>query len=198
MKASLGIFVGGKSSRMGGFPKGLIQYEGERLVERMVRVAHEAELDPLLIGAADEYAGIVPDVPRIEDAPQGIGPLGGLGGLLAEGRGSGRSCMIAVACDMPAVSAAVLHAILALEAVAPVLAAQRDGRWEPFLARYSRNVTSAFEAFVAAGGRSFQRLFAAHAAPLTIDPAILSDRVLCDWDAPADLPPEATLERPTK
>ena len=184
MRASLGIFVGGRSSRMGGFPKGLIVHRGERLVERLVRLAREAGLDPLLVGEAAPYAGYVADVPRVDDVPTNIGPLGGLGGLMQELLQSGRPAALAVACDMPAVDAAALRALLALPA-APIWAARRAGRWEPFLARYSVSAADAVARYVADGGRSFQPLLGKLATPL---PAGFDPATLEDWDAPVDLP----------
>jgi molybdopterin-guanine dinucleotide biosynthesis protein A len=80
-----GIFVGGASTRMRGQPKGrlLARDTGEPLIVRSARLLRLARLTPVLVGEARAYDDLLPDVPRIADAPQGVGPLGGLAGLFA-------------------------------------------------------------------------------------------------------------------
>jgi molybdopterin-guanine dinucleotide biosynthesis protein A len=164
----IGIFVGGAGRRMGGLSKGLlIGPTGETLFARAMRVAQSVG-EVVVVGDASAYG-----VAGIADDPPGIGPIGGLRALLAGGSA------IALACDMPYVEAEHLHALRAHAASAAIVAARREGRWEPFLARYDASVLPAITPYV----RSFQQLFAVVApAEIAIDAHALDD-----WDTPADI-----------
>ncbi len=95
-----GIFVGGASTRWGGMPKGLLQLaSGETLVGRWRTLFDSLGIETVLVGQHPSYATLGLDC--VADEPAGIGPLGGLVGLLA--RADGRR-VVAVACDMPYVS----------------------------------------------------------------------------------------------
>jgi molybdopterin-guanine dinucleotide biosynthesis protein A len=174
-----GIFVGGRATRMGGIAKGLLRVDGEPLVVRTVRVAREVGLEPVWVGLHDAgYRAAVPGLREIADAPRGIGPLGGLAGLLAHGSA------IALACDMPFVSAALLARLLHEQPHAKVLAPRFDERWEPLCARYDASISATLAAQINAGTRSFQRLFAA----LPVERFALDARdELIDWDTPDDV-----------
>ena len=177
MRGALGIFVGGASRRMGR-PKGLLEFEGETLLARAVRLAREAELRPLLVGAAAPYRGLAPEVPRLDDEPLGVGPLGGLGALL-----SAAPVAVALACDMPFVDLATLVTLRDHPSDAPVVAAQHDGVWEPLCARYRRSALPFIDEQLRLGRHSLQALLdrCGEAIP------IAAER-LRDWDAPSDLP----------
>jgi molybdenum cofactor guanylyltransferase len=183
----IGIFVGGRSTRMGGKPKGLLPApdSGEPLVVRSCRLAREAGLDPCLVGAAQAYAPLLPELAIVADAPAGIGPLGGLLGLL---RSAGGAPVVALACDMPHVTQALLARLAAADVQGDVLAARgQKGLWEPLCARYeTARVHPPLERAIAAGVRSFQRLF----AQLELEELSLSaEELACltDWDRPEDV-----------
>lgn len=180
----LGIFVGGASRRMGGRPKGLLPAPGSSsltLVESLVAAGRVAGLAPVLVGAAEPYAAVVPAVRRLADAPAGVGPLGGLHALV---RTAGTGDAIAVACDMPYVDAAILERLARHPSAAAVVAARRAEGWEPLLARYrAPAVRPVLERALAEGVRSFQDLFERlEVEPLEIDADL--GRALVDWDTP--------------
>ena len=183
----LAIFVGGASSRMGGAPKGLIPIAktGESIVDRQLRLATELGLWPVFVGAAEPYALRWPNVRVIEDLPKGIGPLGGLSGVL---HAAGDARVIALACDMPHVSAALLARLNTAEPDACLLAARStDGRWDPLCARYDGvPLLPHVQTAIAVGIRSFQGLF----ARLTVSELVLDEderQQLVDWDTPEDV-----------
>jgi molybdopterin-guanine dinucleotide biosynthesis protein A len=182
----MGIFVGGSSSRMGGTPKGLLPARdtGEPLVVRLSRLGSELGFEPVLVGKADAYVTTVPTLRVIGDEPAGIGPLGGLQGLL---RAAGSRSAIAVACDMPAVSKPLLSKLAHTSPNAMVVAPKREGRWEPLCARYSPFATAPLlGAALARGVRSFQELFdALEVVELTLSSA--EQAGLVDWDSPEDV-----------
>jgi molybdopterin-guanine dinucleotide biosynthesis protein A len=178
-----GIFVGGAATRMGGQAKGLMRAsDGRTIVDRWLAIlAAAGVLDVVLVGSHPAYAGL--GLAAIHDEPPGIGPLGGLASLLRRA-GDGRA--IAVACDMPFVSSALVERLLVAPA-APVVAPRRDGRWEPLCARYDAARVLPF-AIRRAGSRdhSLQRLLDdSGASELPIAPHEANE--LRDWDAPEDL-----------
>jgi molybdopterin-guanine dinucleotide biosynthesis protein A len=181
--AIAGIFVGGKATRMGGRAKGLLLgTDGRTLVDRLSGVLTPLVSELVLVGEASAYASA--GLEAIEDEVPGIGPLGGLVGLLR--RGSGRM-VLALAGDMPWVSPGLIGRLLGAPEEAPIVAPRLEGRWEPLCARYdSRIVLPLALAHAAAADRSLQRLLdAAPAVPLpegSYDP-----RELRDWDEPADI-----------
>jgi len=189
MTSIAGIFVGGASSRMGGRPKGLLEVPvtREKIVVKLVRIAREADLEPMLVGDATHYRPIAPGVPILPDEPPGMGPLGGLAALLAAARDRPA---IALACDMPYVTRELVARLATARADGPVLAARAAddaARWEPFFARYdSSRVRSALEGVLARGERSMHALLAS----VRVDELVLTDderTTLRDWDSPSDV-----------
>jgi molybdopterin-guanine dinucleotide biosynthesis protein A len=172
---------------MGGAPKGLLLApdSAESLIARLARVGRDAGLEPILVGSA-ELGEVGRSLPRILDCAPRVGPLSGLASLL-DHAGS-RPC-IAVACDMPRVSAAFLTRLHRESPEAAVLA-PRDaatGKWEPLCARYDPTVVAPILArAIDAGARSFQELF----RELSVVELELTDSEraeLHDWDTPEDI-----------
>jgi molybdopterin-guanine dinucleotide biosynthesis protein A len=173
-RLTVGIFVGGRGSRLGGVAKGnLALPNGEKLAERL--------------GAADAYASL--GLPALADAPAGIGPLGGLRALLLHAQASGHSHALALSCDLPYLGAELLVR-LATEAPPAHCLAPRDGDlWHTFIARYAVASLPALEATVAAGDRALQRFVARlgdRAVELPVSPSERDQ--LRDWDTPEDAP----------
>jgi molybdenum cofactor guanylyltransferase len=182
-----GIFVGGQSTRMGGFPKGRLaaQDTGEPLIVRTSRLLIALGVTPLLVGAAEAYADLLPALVRLGDRPAGVGPLGGLGALLHAAEGEH---VLALACDMPFLSQTLLEKLIVTHADADVLAAKgAGGFWEPFCARYRvSGVVPALSATLADQQRSFRALFTR--VSLAVLPLENSERALLrDWDTREDV-----------
>lgn len=185
------IFVGGRSSRMG-TDKGLLEAPGKEmsLLESLVAAADEAGLEVALVGDARPYASIAVGVPRVDDRPQGAGPLGGLAGAVELASRRGHARIIAVACDMPYVDADVLRMIADHPSDSAILAPRRgdDAPWEPMLARYEvARVASVLDDALRRGTRSFQAFFQdVRVQALPVTDAVR--RALEDWDTPSDVP----------
>ena len=197
-KLVAGIFIGGVSSRMnggpGGPPKGMLAApDGRSIVARCRDLLVEVGAVPLLIGRRDGYASVglevVPDAH--EDA--GAGPLAGLCALLA--RAGDDAHALAIACDMPFVTRALLERLAFAPPAVAVAPRDDEGRWQPFFARYDVArarpvVESRLAAIVGqsadAPPRSLQSLLdALGAVPLDADAA--DSEALADWDTPEDL-----------
>jgi len=178
-----GVFVGGPAVRMGGRPKGLLRGpDGVTLVERWRAMLTELGAAVVLVGDAGAYGGL--GWTALQDEPPGVGPLGGLVALL---RHAGARPALAVACDMPFVSRALVERLLAAPADAPIVAPRREGRWEPLCARYDpARVLPLAVARAASTHHSLQRLLDdAGAAALPLLPHEADE--LRDWDSPGDV-----------
>lgn len=208
MSTGLGVLVGGRSSRMGGQPKGLLHVPGsdESLVVHALRVGAEAGCAPRwLVGDLDVYDelalaheselgasfadGAEPAFRgRLQDDPAQVGPLGGLRALLLAASANGLPHVIVVACDMPHLTPALLTALREHPSLDAVLAARRgaDAPWEPLLARYRPALLlPAVDAALAAGERSFQKLLLRVTVTEFQAPGL--ERALLDWDRPEDV-----------
>ncbi len=179
----IGVLAGGRGTRMGGRDKSRLPAPdtGEALAARLVRLAAELGLHSVLIGGAP-----LPPSPHLLDDPPGIGPIGGLCALLTA---AGEQPAIALACDLPHVSAALLERLVREQPSACVLA-PRDplsGKWQPLFARYEPAVVlPVFRAAIERGVRSMQTVL----RELPVHELLLSDterKLLHDWDWPSDL-----------
>jgi molybdopterin-guanine dinucleotide biosynthesis protein A len=195
MTTIVGIFVGGASTRMGGWPKGLLlapREEGaaprERVVERIARVARAVANDVVLVGAHEAYGSL--GMRAIADAREGEGPLGGVVALLEHAAERGARA-IAIACDMPYVTRAVLERLATHAPEASAVAPKVDGAWQALFARYDapRALETARPLLGPADGKGSRGpsalLDALHAEVLPLGDD--ERRALRDWDAPEDM-----------
>ncbi len=186
----VGIFVGGKSTRMQGRPKGLLVAPGSplTLVERLAALAQHTlpAARVVLVGRHPAYDGVVlPQLPDRGDA--GAGPLAGLAALCHEAARLGTGEVLCLACDLPYIEAALLERLACHAPDQPAVAARVDGRWQPFFARYRSDAATP----VIAARLASRRLglygvldeLGAAALPIDEDEA----RQLCDWDTPQDV-----------
>lgn len=165
-----------------GTPKALLAspHGDGNLAEHAVALLRACCDDVVLVGARAPLGDL--GVPTLADARADSGPLGGLVSLL---RVAGDRTVIAVACDMPYVTPALLACLVA--APPCVALAPRDaGRWEPLFSRWTAAALPRAEAHLAAAQLSLQALLdalGAHELPLDAD----ARRALRDWDTPADV-----------
>jgi molybdopterin-guanine dinucleotide biosynthesis protein A len=187
----VGIFVGGRGSRMGGVAKGLLKAPGSEttLVERLLQqLAHAAPTaETVLVGSAEPYESL--GLRAVADEPAGIGPLGGLLGLLSFARERGSATVLVLACDLPRLDAAIISRLLNDSAETHAGVAEQMGVRNPLIARY------ATEPALIAGQRVFQNEHRSLQAVLDyLEPHVtrlrLTDAeatVFDDWDEPGDL-----------
>jgi molybdopterin-guanine dinucleotide biosynthesis protein A len=136
----------------------------------------------VLVGRSAAYAAL--GLEALCDEPAAIGPLGGLVALLRRAAGGHA---LALACDMPFVTSALLARLISAP-VAPVVAPRRGDRWEPLCALYDAAAVLPLALARATGAdHSLQRLLeAAGARALALEPD--DARALRDWDRPEDIP----------
>jgi len=173
---------------MGGVAKGnLTLPSGEQLGARLVAECRAALPDSpvVLVGAADDYASL--GLVALADAPAGIGPLGGLRALLLHARAEGRAHALALSCDLPYLSAALVTR-LAREAPTAGFLAPREGElWSTLVARYGVAALAQIDAAIAASEHALQRLVRRLGAG-AVELVVSDDerRELHDWDTPQD------------
>ena len=178
-----GIFVGGGSTRMGGHPKGLLRTSsGDSIVLRLRSLFDSLGVETVLVGAQSAYADT--GMEMIADRPSGIGPLGGLAALLERAQDG---YAIAVACDMPHVSQALLQKLADHPSVATVVAPRSQHGWEPLFARYRAGTArSVIAEQISERRHSLQALLdAAGAEVIALSEAEWHE--VGDWDTPADV-----------
>jgi len=136
--ATLAILGGGKGKRLGGAPKGLIALGGKTILERQLELGGSSFAEVLLVADdASAYAALLaarPEVRLVQDVIPGKGAPGGVHAALAAARSE---WVVAVACDMPFVTAKVVEVLLSERAPdVDVVAFQAGGRLQPLLAAY--------------------------------------------------------------
>ncbi len=189
MTILIGIFVGGRGTRMGHVPKGLLPLpDGRSVLARLLDECRAALPAATLglVGDATPYSNFA--LPAIADDPRGIGPIGGLRGLLLEAARQNCGSALALACDMPELGRGLIARLAGERSDSWLLAPCAGGRWDPLCGRYATSALPAIDAAIAAGERSLQRVFArlaAHAHPLELSAD--EQRELHDWDSPEDM-----------
>ena len=141
------IQAGGRSTRMGGAPKALMDVGGRRIIDRVVDVVAAVTGDVLLVtNTPDLYADL--GVRMVGDAyPDG----GSLGGIYSGLRAAAGEAIFTVACDMPFLSADVARLLVARAAEADVVIPETGGQLETLHACYGRRCLPAMEQRLRAG-----------------------------------------------
>ena len=141
------IQAGGRSTRMGGEPKALMDVAGKRIVERVADTL-AAVLDDVLIvtNTPERYAFL--HLPMVADRYPDGGALGGIFTGLAAARGDGA---FTVACDMPFLHPDVVRLVLARAGEADVVIPRVDGQYETMHAWYGKACLALMEARLRAG-----------------------------------------------
>lgn len=106
------ILAGGENSRYGA-PKALAPVGGVPIVERVAAALRQVTPD-LVVSANEPGLFTSLGVPIHPDERPGLGPLGGIHTALLRAQEAGRLGILAVACDMPFPSVALLKRMAAL------------------------------------------------------------------------------------
>ena len=146
------VLAGGAARRYGGRPKGLIELEGRRILDRVVEAVQAATgAPPLVVANAADGPAWRPDLRTIPDVRPGHGSLGGIHTAVVSGPGP----VLCVAWDMPFVSSGLLAALVDGAAAGDYDAflPQSDGRRgvEPLCAVYGPACGPAIERQLALG-----------------------------------------------
>lgn len=149
------IIAGGRSVRYGA-PKALATVGGVRIIDRVLAALHDVPVSPLLIANQPELFADL-GVPVFPDVVTDAGALGGILTALQRAHDDGASGILAVACDMPFLSSALLRTLVATAdaRAADVVIPESDGPrgLEPMCAYYRVSCIAAIERALAEGNR---------------------------------------------
>jgi molybdopterin-guanine dinucleotide biosynthesis protein A len=129
------IQAGGKSTRMGGRPKALIELGGRRIIER-VMTALAAAVDDLLVvtNTPELYAFL--DLPMVADIYPEHGSLGGIYSGLTAAPGD---AAFTVACDMPFLHPDIVRLVVGRAGAGDVVIPRVEGQYETLHALYRKS-----------------------------------------------------------
>jgi molybdenum cofactor guanylyltransferase len=129
---TLAIIAGGQGRRLSGVPKGLLTVQGRTVLERLLSQAPHFGDVLLVANVPEPYARF--GLRTVADVVPGKGAPGGVHAALVAAR---TPWVVAVACDMPFVSAEVLRVLLeARDEAVDAVCFEVLGRLEPLLAAY--------------------------------------------------------------
>jgi molybdopterin-guanine dinucleotide biosynthesis protein A len=141
------IQAGGRSTRMGGEPKALLEVGGRRIVERVADVLGQVTDDLLMVTNTPELFEWM-RLPMVPDAfPDG----GSLGGIYSGLKAAPGEAAFTVACDMPFLSIAVARLVTSRAGDADVVAPRVGAHYETLHACYGRACLGPMERRLAAG-----------------------------------------------
>jgi molybdopterin-guanine dinucleotide biosynthesis protein A len=124
-KFAAAILAGGKASRYGGAPKGLLEAApGVSILEKTLREITAAGIKEIIILANEPGPYERFGLPIVPDIRPGIGPLGGIEAGLAHFAGR-YDAVLFLPCDLPGITASEISALLSsFEAGASVVFAE--------------------------------------------------------------------------
>ncbi|HXU89861.1 MAG TPA: molybdenum cofactor guanylyltransferase [Methylomirabilota bacterium] len=141
------IQAGGRSTRMGGEPKALLELGGKRIIERVIDAVGSV-LDDLLVvtNTPERYAFL--GLPMVPDAfPEG----GALGGIYTGLRAAGGEAAFTVACDMPFLHPAIVRMVVERARDGDVVIPRTGDQLETMHAVYGKRCLGPMEARLRAG-----------------------------------------------
>ena len=128
------IQAGGKSTRMGGRPKALMELGGRRIIDRVVEVLRGVTRDVLLVTNTPElYATL--GLPMVPDVFPDHGSLGGIYSGLKAAPGE---AAFTVACDMPFLMPEVARLVIDRAGLADVVVPKIADQFETLHACYAK------------------------------------------------------------
>jgi len=135
------IQAGGKSTRMGGRPKALMELGGRRIIDRVADVVRAVTDDLLLVTNTPElYASLA--LPMVPDV---FPDHGSLGGVYSGLRAAPGDAAFTVACDMPFLTPEVARLVIDRAALADVVVPTLGGRLETLHACYAKSCLGPME-----------------------------------------------------
>jgi molybdenum cofactor guanylyltransferase len=140
------VQAGGKSTRMGGLPKALIQLGGRSIVERVVAALTPVVDDLLVVTNTPELYAFL-GLPMVADVYPDHGSLGGIySGLRAAGE-----IAFTVACDMPFLHPEIVRLVIARAGEGDVVIPRVGEQLETMHAAYGKACLPPIEERLRAG-----------------------------------------------
>ena len=151
MAATAIVLAGGRSRRMRGADKSLLEIEGmsmrEYLVSRLID-----HFDDVILSVGSGAGCRLPGVVVMPDTGSGVGPVMG---LLTSLQGSESELNFVTGCDMPDIDMSLIYRLMTIDKASDASLLLSDGKREPLFAVYRKRVESVAADYLAGGGRSF-------------------------------------------
>ena len=163
--AVVAILAGGSGSRLGG-QKPLAELGGRPLLDHPLQAAREAELQVMVVAKRDSPLPPL-DVELLIEPDE---PRHALAGVVAALEHSGGGPVLALACDMPFVTPALLGWLASFSEIAAV--PRWEGRLHPLIGRYGPEAAESLRAAIRRGD-------SAQAAVAALGPRVLEQESLC-------------------
>ena len=141
------IQAGGKSTRMGGEPKALMELSGRRVIDRVVDVL-AAVTDDLLVVTNTPELYVSLGLRMVSDV---FAEGGSLGGIYSGLRAAAGESIFTVACDMPFLRADVARLVIERAGEADVVIPRAGGQLETLHACYGKRCLVPMETRIRAG-----------------------------------------------
>lgn len=147
MQTQCAILAGGKNSRYGGFNKAFILVDGERIIDRNLKVLEDLFSHISLVTNYPDQFLEYTQFPMSKDCFQGIGPLAGIHSAL---KYSKCDAVLVVSCDMPFLSKEIISQItnLAQSKKYQAIIPRWDGKIEPLFAMYQKSLLPKLEDYI--------------------------------------------------
>lgn len=151
------LLAGGRGTRLGGLPKGMLRVDGAPIAARALALLGRLFDDALLVTSAPgPYAALNARV--VPDLLAGRGAPGGLHAALSAAR---TGWVFIAACDMPFLAEAPIRLLAARRAGAAAVIPRWEGRLQPLHACWSRACLPVLARLLAEGEPSLRALAAA-------------------------------------
>jgi molybdopterin-guanine dinucleotide biosynthesis protein A len=141
------IQAGGRSTRMGGRPKALLELGGRRIIERVLDAVAPVVDDVLIVTNTPELYAFL-DLPMVADVYPDHGSLGGIFSGLAAAPGE---AAFTVACDMPFLHREVVRLVVTRAREGDVVIPRVGEQLETMHAVYGKACLAPIEAQLTAG-----------------------------------------------
>lgn len=189
------LLAGGESRRMGR-DKATIELDGEPLWQRQLRILRALEPEQIFVSARTVPPWLPADVELVVDDPPSRGPLSGLTKALAAAR---TTQLIALAVDMPFMTAEELRRLCRLADEDSGVVPEIANRVEPLAAVYPQKASRDFAAALSGPDFSLQLLIRKLAATATVRLLPVGDEsvhLYRSMNEPADFKEGRFLNRP--
>lgn len=133
MKTLTAVLLAGGESRRMGRDKATLIFEGEPLWSRQLRTLRELRPEAILVSARTRPSWCPPVIESVLDAPPSRGPLSGLAAALGKSR---TTHLLALAVDLPEMTAVHLELLWSLVHPGTGVVPQNGGFFEPLCAVY--------------------------------------------------------------
>ena len=156
-EVSIGILSGGKSSRMGGNDKGLIEFYGKSVLSRIINLASDFSSDIFVVANnnLDKYSQIHPYV-YTDILANFQGPLSGIYTALSKCK---NRKLIILPCDGPFIDDTYFEVLAAYESSNNIQVVNTGNRLQPVYARIDSSLINNLENFLQSGERKIDKWY---------------------------------------